>query len=191
MAIDIKNIIVEGLLVLCETYKLKSITIKQILEETKVSRQTFYNHFIDKNDLIHYVYKSKIIPDFDIENVDINLNESLLIAYENMKKYHNFLKQACKIEGQNCLKDYIFEHCKEFDLTYYQKLYGTKEMPETLKFAIIYHATASTSMTLSWILSDMPVSCEEIVNMIIKMKSMGMETLFKDSEFNYNPYKIS
>ena len=66
----------------------------------------------------------------------------------------------------------------------FERLY----MPDTLKFATEYHATASTSMTLSWILSDMPVSCEEIVKMIVEMRAIGMEVLFKDGEFQGNPY---
>ena len=163
MAINVKNIIASALLELCETKSLEALTVKQILEKSGVSRQTFYNHFIDKNDLIQYVY--------------------------NMKKYHYFMKQACLMEGQNCLKDYIFNHCKEFDLKWHQELYGDEPMPESLRFATEYHATASSSMTLSWILSDMPVSCEEISKMITEMRGIGMEQLFKNGKTKGNPYK--
>ena len=75
-------------------------------------------------------------------------------------------------------REYIFEHCKEFDLKWHQELYGSKLMPETLKFATIYHASASSAMTLSWILSDMPVSCEEIVRMIVETHCFFETSLF-------------
>lgn len=189
MAINVKNIIASALLELCETKSLEALTVKQILEKSGVSRQTFYNHFIDKNDLIQYVYKEKIIPDFHDNNMNINFYDSLVIAFENMKKYHHFMKQACLMEGQNCLKDYIFNHCKEFDLKWHQELYGDEPMPESLRFATEYHATASSSMTLSWILSDMPVSCEEISKMITEMRGIGMEQLFKNGKNKGNPYK--
>ena len=58
MAINIKNIITNGLLELNKNKSLESITVKQLLEKTGVSRQTFYNHFMDKNDLIQYVYNT-------------------------------------------------------------------------------------------------------------------------------------
>ncbi len=61
-------------------------------------------------------------------------------------------------------------------------------MPEALKFATEYHASASSSMTLSWILSDMPVSSEEIAGLIVKMRGIGMDILFKDGEYKKNPY---
>ena len=189
MAINVKNIIAIALLELCETKSLEALTVKQILEKSGVSRQTFYNHFIDKNDLIQYVYKEKIIPDFHDNNMNISFYDSLVIAFENMKKYHHFMKQACLMEGQNCLKDYIFNHCKEFDLKWHQELYGDEPMPESLRFATEYHATASSSMTLSWILSDMPVSCEEIAKMITEMRGLGMEQLFKNGKTKGNPYK--
>lgn len=189
MAINVKNIIASALLELCETKSLEALTVKQILEKSGVSRQTFYNHFIDKNDLIQYVYKEKIIPDFHDNNMNISFYDSLVIAFENIKKYHHFMKQACLMEGQNCLKDYIFNHCKEFDLKWHQELYGDEPMPESLRFATEYHATASSSMTLSWILSDMPVSCEEISKMITEMRGIGMEQLFKNGKTKGNPYK--
>lgn len=189
MAINVKCIIATALLELCETKSLEALTVKQILEKSGVSRQTFYNHFIDKNDLIQYVYKEKIIPDFHDNNMNISFYDSLVIAFENMKKYHHFMKQACLMEGQNCLKDYIFNHCKEFDLKWHQELYGDEPMPESLRFATEYHATASSSMTLSWILSDMPVSCEEIAKMITEMRGLGMEQLFKNGKTKGNPYK--
>lgn len=189
MAINVKNIIASALLELCETKSLEALTVKQILEKSGVSRQTFYNHFIDRNDLIQYVYKEKIIPDFHDNNMNISFYDSLVIAFENMKKYHHFMKQACLMEGQNCLKDYIFNHCKEFDLKWHQELYGDEPMPESLRFATEYHATASSSMTLSWILSDMPVSCEEISKMITEMRGIGMEQLFKNGKTKGNPYK--
>ena len=188
MGIDIKRMLADSLLKLCENKNLEALTIQDLLNDTGISRQTFYNHFIDKNDLIHYIYNTKIVPDFHYQNMTINFYESLLITFKNMQRYHHFMKQACMMEGQNCLKDYIFEHCKEFDLKWHQVLYGYKPMPDTLKFATEYHATASTSMTLSWILSDMPVSCEEIVKMIVEMRAIGMEVLFKDGEFQGNPY---
>lgn len=186
MAINIKDILVSGLLDLNQSQSLENITIKKLLSHTGVSRQTFYNHFIDKNDLIQYIYLTKIIPDYNDNHMDMNFKESLLVSFKNMKTYHKFMKEACMMEGQNCLKDYIFEHCKDFDLKWHQKLYG-KPLSEALKFATVYHANASTSMTLSWILSDMPVSCEEISNMITSMRSIGMDKLFEDGK-NGNPY---
>ncbi len=158
------------------------------MNKAGVSRQTFYNHFKDKDDLIQYIYNSRIVPDFNENNMQINFYNSLVETFNNIRKYHYFMKAACLMDGQNCLKDYIYKHCYEFDMKWHQKLYGKKTMPEALKFATEYHASASSSMTLSWILSDMPVSSEEIAGLIVKMRGIGMDILFKDGEYKKNPY---
>lgn len=190
MSIDVKKILANALLNLCQKQSLQSITVSQLLKETGVSRQTFYNHFKDKNDLICYIYDTYIVPNFDEHHMDIDFYESLLQTFQNIKKYHKFMKQACQIEGQNCLKDYIVEHCQQFDLKWHQNLYGSDPMPDDLKFATIYHANASSSMTLSWILSNMPVPCEEIVDMIVQMRGLGMDKLFHSSENSLgSPYQ--
>lgn len=189
MAINVKNILASGLLVLVEKQPLEKITVQALLDYTGVSRQSFYNHFIDKNDLIQYIYLAKIIPDYhDAQKMD-DFAASLLTTFRNIQTYHRFMKQACLMEGQNCLKDFIFEHCEQFDMAYHQRLYGDQPMPEALVFATRYHANASSSMTLSWILSDMPVSPEEMAELMTKMRAIGMEQLFHNCPTGKNPYR--
>ena len=58
MAIDVKALISDALLELCNEKPLSKISISDIQKKSGVSRQTFYNHFRDKNDLIQQdVYK--------------------------------------------------------------------------------------------------------------------------------------
>ena len=52
MAIDVKEIIADGLLQLCEETPLEIITIKQLLEVTSVRWLAVYKHFLDENDFI-------------------------------------------------------------------------------------------------------------------------------------------
>ena len=189
MAINVKEILADGLLELLEQQRLESIKIKQLLDYTHISKQSFYNHFLDKNDLIVYIYLNRIIPKFDDPTKEMDFYHSMVDTFKRMKKYHNFMKQALLMEGQNCLKDYIFDRCKQFDLEFHQKLYGDKPMPDTLRFATEYHATASSSMTISWILSDMPASCEEMARLITDLRSVGMDKLFADGQTKGNPYK--
>ncbi len=191
MAINIKEILADSLLALCEEKPLKNVTVKDLLDATGVSRQSFYNHFLDKNDLIQYIYLHRIIPDFDLENlpVEMDFRAGLLAALRQMERYRTFLKQALLLDGQNNLKDFLFAHCAAFDLAWHQKRYGKAPMPDALRFATQYHANASSSMTVSWVLSDMPVPCEQMADLITELRSVGMEQLFADGETKGNPYK--
>ncbi|WP_051237867.1 TetR/AcrR family transcriptional regulator [Lacticigenium naphthae] len=186
-----KELFAYEFLLLLEKNSLESINIKQLTTKSGLSRQSFYNYFLDKNDLIQFIYEKYIIPDFDENNLNINFRDSLLLSFKNMKKYHRFMKEACMKEDQNCLKDYIFNHCETFDLQWHQKLYGKKTMPKELVFATKYHANASSSMTLSWIISDMPIPPAELATRITEMRGMGMEKMFEKAETKGDPYKFS
>ena len=69
-----------------ENKNLEALTIQDLLNDTGISRQTFYNHFIDKNDLIHYVYNTKIVPDFHYQNMTINFYEQFYYIVKKKKK---------------------------------------------------------------------------------------------------------
>ena len=73
---NIKKAFSNSLLVLLDKKPLSKITIADLLEDTELSRQTFYNHFLDKNDLITYVYDTLIVNEFD-EDRSINFKSSL------------------------------------------------------------------------------------------------------------------
>ena len=99
MAINIKELVARTMLELVKIQALESITIKDILEASQISRQTFYNHFQDKDDLIHHIYDHIIIPNFNESDTGLNFYEALVVAFKNMKTYHTFMKQACLMEG--------------------------------------------------------------------------------------------
>ena len=183
MAINKKEMLVESLLKLCSIQSLEQITISSLLKDTGMSRQTFYNYFKDKNDLIQYVYTSRIVDDFNGDFDNFIFYDAILRALKNMQNYHHFMKQACLMNDQNCLKDYIFNHCLDFDIQWHSYLYG-KEMDDTMLLVTRYHSLASSSMTLSWILSDCSMEAELIAQLIVDMRSVGMNMLG-----HQNPYR--
>ena len=112
---NIKKAFSNSLLSLLYKKPLSKITIGDLLEDTELSRQTFYNHFLDKNDLIAYVYDTVIVNEFD-EDMSIDFKSSLSQTLNSLKKYETFIEQACLIEGQNSLKEHMLNHCIKFDL---------------------------------------------------------------------------
>lgn len=74
MAIDVESLVIDALLELVEAegIPLERVTVKRILERSGVSRQTFYNHFLDKNDLICQTYERRMVRAYqgDIDNWD-------------------------------------------------------------------------------------------------------------------------
>ena len=57
MAVDMKEIIAEAAGRLIRERKVKKLTVKDIVEECNITRQTFYYHFEDIPDLLRWVLK--------------------------------------------------------------------------------------------------------------------------------------
>ena len=188
MAIDIRALIEDALLELCNEKPLPKISINDIQKKSGVSRQTFYNYFRDKNDLIQRIYLDRIISRWKSVDSDLEYYDSLLDVFDRYKRYQNFLKQALSMNDQNCLREFMIDYCKKFDLEWHQRYYGSEPMPDALRFATEYHAVASMSITIAWILSDMPSPPHVIAENIARMRDSGLSPLLYNKKAS--PYKI-
>ncbi|MDO4537472.1 MAG: TetR family transcriptional regulator [Coriobacteriales bacterium] len=189
MAIDVESLVIDTLLSLVEGQgvPLERVTVKRLLEESGVSRQTFYNHFLDKNDLICQVYEQRMVRAFNGAQEGFAYRDELVAALREMRAHGTFLRQACKMSGQNCLAQHMLERATNFDLEWHQRLWGEDPMPEELRLATVYHVTASVQMSLSWILSGFAANEEELADLISRMREIGMEAFFAQVPAS-NPY---
>lgn len=190
MAIDVEGIVIDALLELVEDdgVPLERVTVKQLLERSGVSRQTFYNHFLDKNDLICQVYERRMVHAFNGTPTGFAYRDELERSLALMHKHGSFMRQAARMTGQNNLSEHVLDRTQKFDLAWHQSLWGSDPMPEELRMATIYHAMASVHMALSWILSGFPAPEAEVATLITHMRGIGMERLFEGAETPGNPY---
>ena len=190
MAIDVESIVIDALLKLVEDdgVPLERVTVKRLLETSGVSRQTFYNHFLDKNDLICQVYEKRMVAAFTGTPNGFAYRDELEDALRRMHAHGTFMRQAVRMDGQNNLTEHVTERTQAFDLAWHQSLWGDEPMPEELRLATVYHAMASVQMALSWILSGFPAPEEELATLITRMRGIGMERLFEGAQTPGNPY---
>ncbi len=190
MAIDVESIVIDALLKLVEDdgVPLERVTVKRLLETSGVSRQTFYNHFLDKNDLICQVYEKRMVAAFTGTPNGFAYRDELEDALRRMRAHGTFMRQAVRMDGQNNLTEHVTERTQAFDLAWHQSLWGDEPMPEELRLATVYHALASVQMALSWILSGFPAPEEELATLITRMRGIGMERLFEGAQTPGNPY---
>ena len=188
MAIDIHNLLADALLMLCEQKQLTSITIKDLLKTTGVSRQTFYNRFRDKNDLIQWTYQHKVLGNFLNNSPDYTYYENTLSFYRNIDAHRKFLKQACAMREQNCLIDFMLWFVVDYDIRWHTYHNHGNPLSDEQLFATKYHSIASIQAAIEWISSDHPESPEVMARRITNIRKISLsDTLFgKDCEI----YKI-
>lgn len=189
MAIDVKRLLAGALLSLCEQKPLSKITVTDLRQETGISRQTFYNHFKDKQHLIEYIYEAMIISEWKYPSVlNTDFCDALISCLECDVRYRSFLKQALQIKEQNCLQDFMYEHSKKFNRAWHQACYGPDPMPEFLCFASDYHSAAQLYMRIEWILNDLPISVKQLAENIIRLRVVGLNDLFFGENKENSPY---
>ena len=191
VALDVKKIIVDTFLDLCKQKSLHKISIQNIVDASGVSRQTFYNHFCDKLELIKYVYETRVIYDFvSAESVSLDFYGCCLNSMIAEREYLYFMKPALEITGPNCLADYMYEHTAMFDGQYHQHYYGEEEMPHIMKMVSDYHAYAAMHMHIQWILGGCKEPPEYYIDIWMKARTASMDELFfKNRESS--PYYIA
>ena len=189
MAINIKAIIADAFLALCDRKPMSKITIADIQQESGVSRQTFYNHFQDKFDLVQFIYEDRVISLWK-SPLDSNLNyyEATLSCFQSDAKYHKFIKQACKFGGTTDFQDFMYEHSRLFDRMWHQYIYGSTPLTEEMLFASDYYSGAKMRMQINWIMEDMPISPEELLENCLRVRLFSLNELLFNGNDARSPY---
>lgn len=97
---------------LLETEDFDKISVVDIMKEAKIRRQTFYNHFLDKYQLMDWIFETdlqeKITDNLDFISGRLLLRE--LFLYFEEERY--FYLQLFDIKGQNNFYDFFIDYCQ-------------------------------------------------------------------------------
>lgn len=167
MAINVKRILAETLLELSEEKPLKKITVTDIIARAGTGRQTFYNHFKDKNDLLYWIYKRTLVGEKGIIEEDGFYAYLCNVYIQAQKKYSRFLKEACELTGQNSLSDAIVHQTYTYYSNYIKTHYGEEVFDDRLRFALHYQAYGAAYRYIQWALEGMPGSAEDEVRYVV------------------------
>ena len=177
MAIDIKEIISNAFLELCEEMPMKKIKVSDINGKCGVSRGAFYNHFYSKDDLVEYIYLTRVIPDFASPSGRGDYRASLTRTFDAYEKYFNFMYRACRLEGSSSLALFMIKHAKEWDRNFYKSV-NISALSPLINVVINYMAIASMQITVDWILAQMPVPKGEMVDCIVRIRDACIIEMF-------------
>lgn len=111
-----KQALAESLKELMKEKNFSKISIGEICENCHLNRKTFYYHFMDKFELVNWIFLSEFISQIknnEIEDFKAFIKVSCTYFYEN----RNFYKSALEISGQNSFPDFFAEYLKPFILS--------------------------------------------------------------------------
>ena len=160
MAINMKLLLANALIELTEEKPLPKITIADIVKKSGAGRQTFYNHFHDKNELIYWIFRKTLSGEKQLVETE-GYFVYLTKIYVEAQKYRSFFMQACKLVGQNSLTEAICLQTYRYYKNYILEHYGEAVFDERLEYALKFNAHGATSLYVNWAEAGMPGSGEE------------------------------
>lgn len=155
MAINVKWLFANSLIELSKEKSLAKITVSDIVNRAGAGRQTFYNHFRDKNDLITWIFRRTLAGERELVETS-GYFAYLTKLYQEAQKYGHFLMQACKLAGQNSLSEAIIQQTYNYYKRYILEHYGSEVFDEELEYALMFNAYGASSLYVQWAEAGMP-----------------------------------
>ena len=151
---------------LIKTHPLDKITVTDIVFQAGKTRQTFYRHFQDKYDLVNWYFEKLVLKSFEEMRQGGSLQEALNLKFAFIEQEHAFFKEAFKSNDYNNLIHYDFCCIYDFYKKFIYKKTG-KDLSKDIDFLLNMYCRGSVDMTVDWVLNDMPIKKEEIVQYLM------------------------
>ena len=147
-----KQIFAETIQELAEEIPIDRITVKQIVEESGLSLQTFYNHFHDKADLVVWVHLSETEKFFQkMEAGDYSFRDLLADNVRFYAEHRDYLMNAhMNTHGFESYEKRSFEYGYNKLAAYIQKKFGLEQLPDELGFLLRLYLYGSNRGYVEW-----------------------------------------
>lgn len=148
-----KELFAESLMELLEEQSLDKITVGSICKNCGMSSRTFYNNFLDKYDLINWIYVHRIEKAFEELRVDtITWSELVDRMVTNMSERELFFKQALADRTVDInLTDTSITSGLDLLMDYIDMKEPGKGKDEAIRFHAAMYFHGMSEMLLKWL----------------------------------------
>lgn len=147
-----KQIFAETLLEISKRKPVDKITVTQIVKESGLSLQTFYNHFRDKADLILWVHKS--VFDQQLEKLQQDGYTYQDLAADNIRFYTEHKDFMWNVlthtQGQDSYLKMSADNVYRVFRRYILRRHALEELPEEIDFYLKMYSIIAPHMFAQW-----------------------------------------
>ena len=161
-----KERLAKGIKTLMMGKSLDKITVKEIVDQSELTRQTFYRYFQDKYDLVNWYFDKLAQQSFKLMGVSLTLEEGLIQKFAFVKDEKDFFSAAFKSRDCNSLFDYDLKLITDFYTIRIVEKTGKPLDPDS-KFLLDMYCQGSMDMTFKWVIEGMKMEPKEIADLLI------------------------
>ena len=183
-----KKKIASSLMNLVEKKPIDKITITDITVNCDISRQVFYRYFLDKKDLINWIYEEDCGSVIYTGEERFSVKSWLKYIIDILAEKKNFYMHAIKDDSSETFEKLILNKTR----FYLKKIIKHKtkvELTKQLEFLVEMTARALIDMIILEIESEMPVKKEILLDWLMNGMSREIADLIEEYEVPMNVVK--
>lgn len=149
---------------------LDDITVKELVEECEVNRQTFYYHFQDIYDLLLWVFTTEAEAVIADNKHAGTWREGFLNTFRYVKENRGMILHIFRSNGREHLDRYLYSMVQQFLADVLEENdKGLNVSDEDKAFIADFFKYAFVGIMLDWISSDMKEDPETIVDRVARL----------------------
>ena len=164
LKMDTKRILADSFCNLLEKKSLEDISVQNIVNDCGASRTTLYNHFLDKYDLMLWIYKEDMKNIW--ENFSENWDETNLEVLNYFKKKRVFYLNISQYAGQNSIQEEMRERLIGNAEEYFKERLNTIVLSEEIEHAIAVYSRNVIEEIFCWLKAPCPCSSKKLLKNI-------------------------
>lgn len=167
---------------------LEKVTVQQIADRAMINRSTFYNHFLDKNDLYDHIFNSamstfSLLRDIRLFRGNIIHEEEIInaltLALENAREQREIFLLIFSTTTSTKLLDRLRAMLEDNISGVFFKLgiHRHSSIPSNLVLTIL--VSSFVGMMKWWLEDNQPVSARSLAENYVKIMKNNYQTLVK------------
>lgn len=167
IALQSRQWLVDALLSLIMEKDYTKITIKEICKKADLSRQTFYNFFEQKDDIIRFWFREryKIILSKYESSKKLDIKDITDVFADFLNENQEVLKFIINQELENIIADEISKLIPAFAA----KVIENIEQKHTCKYVNAFFTGALTQILICWFKDEQKLSKEELSELLLDL----------------------
>lgn len=167
MAKYTQKAIIDSFMELLQKKSLDKITVKDIIEETEVNRNTFYYHFQDIYDLLESAFEEEAVKFRSEADPKNNFYEEYIRTVNFLLDHSDAIIHIYNSKSRDVIKTYLESAASFFIGRFVEEAAEGSKLSENGKNYIIYFYTdAIIGITLRWIEGSMMDSKEILIKTV-------------------------
>lgn len=174
-----KYMLAQSMKTLMEKRTFSKISVAELCESCGMSRKSFYYHFRDKYDLVHWIFQTEFLQPV-LEEGDLSDWEVFCRLCRYFYRERDFYRRAILIRGQNSFRDCFCEALAPF-LEEMAADFWT-EGGRDKKFYTTFFGDAILTSVMRWLSSPQPEPPERYLEHIHYVLVVGARRLLAELE---------